>query len=167
MMKKGALGIVVAGLMMITACSKTASSNLGGTWSFKSTNYTATSFATGYSIVTVTNQPTAYSTDYTTLTVNFYNGRPVNNSVSNVYNGTYVVEPGVSLDSTNQIDISLTITSNGTSTLYHTTGGGGNETMNVNVTNNVISISGSNIELANAINPADSGSLNLNLVQPQ
>jgi hypothetical protein len=147
---------------MITACSKKANNGLGGTWSFKSVNYAATSFATGFSLVTVTNQPTPYTDNYTTLTVNFYNGLPYTNNAT--YSGTYVVEGG-NLDSINQVSISMN--NAGTSTeLYRSNGGNGNQTVYVTLNDGNISISGSAITLANVNDPTDSGSLTLNVAHP-
>ena len=165
-MKKVVPVVAVLCLVLIMSCTKKISSNQGGTWSFKSNNYTATSFATGYGLVSVTNQPTVYSTSYTTLTVYFYGGLPTSGNYSTTYSGTDTVKAGVFADTTTQVNISLEINNGSTSTLYHATGGGGNQMINVSVVNANISISGTSIMMSNVNNPADSAPLSLNLIQP-
>jgi len=151
-------------LLMITACKKTSSTNLGGTWTFQTVNYTATSFATGYGLITVTNQPTAYSTEYATLTVNFYVGLPTQNNYFT--SGTFNVVQENKLDSTDQVSLDLNIAGASGNTLYRSTGSGANQTVNVSVSNGKLTITGSGVELANVLNAADSAALNLDLIQP-
>ena len=117
-MKNVVLAIVLMSLIVITSCKKSTNNNAGGTWSFKSSNYTSTAFSESYGSVTVANQPTTYSSNYTTLTVNFYNGLPTTAYSNNpYYSATYHVVGGTTLDSANQVYITLTI--NGTNdTLY-------------------------------------------------
>lgn len=165
-MKKAALAVVLMSLIVITSCKKSTNNNAGGTWSFKSVNYGATTFATSYGQVTVSNPASAYANSFATLCVNFYNGLPTTAYTNNTYySANYQVVGGTTLDSSNQVYITLTL--NGTNdTLYHTTGGNGNETVLVTLSNGNISIKGSGIELANSSNLADSGSLSFNIVQP-
>lgn len=165
-MKKTVLAVVLISLIAITSCKKSTTNNAGGTWSFKSVNYGATTFATSYGQVTVSNPASAYANSFATLCVNFYNGLPTTAYTNNTtYTGTYQVVGGTTLDTSNQVYITLTL--NGTSdTLYHTTGGNGKETVTVSLSNGNISISGSGIELANTANPADSSALNFNIAQP-
>lgn len=163
-MRNTVLGIIAMSLLMITACKKTSSTNLGGTWTFQTVNYTATSFATGYGLITVTNQPTAYSTEYTTLTVNFYGGLPTQNSFFT--SGTFNVVKENKLDSTDQVSLDLNIAGASGNTLYRSTGSGANQTVNVSVSNGKLTITGSGVELANVLNAADSAALNLDLIQP-
>jgi len=156
-MKKAALIILVSCVLVISSCTKT-STNQGGTWSFKSSSYTATTFGKTYSAVTVSSQTSLYANNYNTLTISFYNGLPTNN-------GTFVVKPGVSLDSTNQVAIA--VNSYGVSdTLYQATGGNGSQTVSVTVADGKINISGSGIEVANTVTPSDSAIVSFNLVQP-
>jgi hypothetical protein len=112
----------------------------------------------------VTNQPTAYSTEYTTLTVNFYGGLPTQNSYFT--SGTFNVVQENKLDSTDQVSIDLNIAGANGNTLYRSTGSGTNQTVTVSVSNGKLTISGSGVELANVINATDSGALNLDLIQP-
>lgn len=165
-MKKTVAVILLGCIIVLGGCTNKISSNLGGTWTFKTTGFTATSFAKGYGIVTVTNQPTPYATDYTTLTVNFYGGLPHNSSTSNTYNGTYVVKPGVNLDSVNQVTIALNNAYTGTNALYHATATNSNVPVYVTVTNGSIAVSGAGIELVNVNDPTDSGALTFNITQP-
>jgi hypothetical protein len=150
---------IVCGLLVCSSCSKSSNSS-GGSWNFKGTNYSATSFAKSYSGVTVSSQVSNFNTNnYSTLNVSFYNGLPGTG-------GTFVVKPGVRLDSTNQVAISLHNIGANTDTLYQATGGNGNQTVYVTVSNGYINISGAGIELGNTLTPSDSGLLNLTLVQP-
>ena len=165
-MKKVALAVVLMSLIVITSCKKSTTNNAGGTWSFKSINYGATTFATSYGQVTVSNPASAYSNSFATLCVNFYNGLPTTAYTNNpYYTANYQVVGGTTLDRSNQVYITLTL-SGTNDTLYHTTGGNGNETVQVTISNGNLSIKGSGIELANANNLSDSSSLNLNIVQP-
>ncbi len=163
-MRNSVLGIIAISILMITGCAKNASSTMGGTWSFKAVNYSATSFATGYGLVTVNNQPTVYSTQFTTLTVYFYNGLPDLNS--GFVSGTFKVVTQALDTSANTVSMALNIADANGNALYRSTGGGGNQTVNVSVSNGNLTISGSNIELSNVVTPSDSGALNLDIIQP-
>jgi hypothetical protein len=163
-MNKAALALALIFLTAISSCSKSGTVAQGGTWSFKGVGYTSTAFSTTYGAVNVSNQSGAYSTNYSTLSVNFYGGIPT--TQYDTFSHSYHVVNNNVLDSTTQVSIALSV--GGNDTIYRSTGGNGSEYVNVKIYNGNISITGSGLELDNIATgmAADSGVLNLNIVQP-
>jgi hypothetical protein len=147
--------MLLLSLVVISSCTK--SSNPGGSWTFKSTTYDATSCSAGSGELYVTNSTASNSATFSSLSIYFYN------NVTPTANGTYYVNRHPA--SADQINILLSIV--GGTTNYTCTGGNGTQTVSVTVSNNKLSVSGSGITLSNDQNASDSSALNFNITQLQ
>ena len=157
-MKKVILGFTVVAVLFATSCKKN-SDNLGqgGSWTFKSSNYNAYKAIFYTDSFNATTQSPSNPSNYDYVSVKFSSSAslaPGNYQVvsySNpLYGGGYIVN----------IEF---VTSTGNK--YTSTGGGGNQFVQVSVSNAMMSISVSGITLRNANNPTDSSTLTINLTQ--
>lgn len=151
-MKNNLIVLLAIGTLLISSCSR--SSNNSTTWTFKSINNSAPS-CTGpqgaYSAInTSAAQPDTIGVVFESI------GQPV-------ASGIYTVAPGFVLYTANQVH--LTASSGGQ--MYTGTGGNGsNQTIQVAVSGSTITMTGSNIEMVNIFNPADSAPITFHLVKP-
>ena len=156
-MQKTILGVLAAGLLLITSCSKNNSSP-GNSWTFRTVTYNATTCQGVASTLTASNLSGSNTATYGTLECTF-NGTtlPASGSIDTVVSGV----------PTNNKQIGISATINGASTSYRATGGNGIQLVTVSVSNGKVAVSGSGIELVNTGTASDSSSLTLNITQLQ
>lgn len=156
-MKITVAAILVMIIMFTNSCKKNEEPS-GGTWTFESSTYTATSsYADDGSFLTATTLTSKDSATYSTLQVEF-NGTSLPTS-----SGTYtVVAPYPTAP--NQVAIGLTTGGVAPGTkLYQSTGSSGTLTVQVTVSGRTITVSGSGIEMINTGNASDSSALTFKL----
>jgi hypothetical protein len=171
-MKKNHLAVLLPCLLLFAACSKTKDiappAVPAQTWIFKGATYnTVICFAdtvTNNLGVHANNGSVQDSTNYSAILVNFYGAAlPTSNGT---YSVALVNTPVTSLTRT-QVTISFTL--GGRTNVYQSTGGNGNETVSVSISNGKLSILGAGIELENynSSTAIDSAALSFNITEAQ
>ena len=158
-MKKAILGFLGVCLLIVGSCSKSSNSPVAGTWTLGNATLTDSSCVGVASTLTATTS--TFVTDSGSLTFNF------SGSALPVTGGTFTVVGGFANPGNNQVSITAAVGSIHSNTGYSATGGNGtNQTVKVTVgTNGKLTVSGTNIEMAQNLNHADSTTLNFNVTQ--
>lgn len=169
-MKQALKGILIIGLLALLSCNKdkVTPGVPSQTWTFNSITYnTVECFADTVHNnldLSANNGSVSDSNSYCALTCFFYGAAiPANN-------GTYTVAlvntPSSSITAT---QVTFRLVRGGALNNYMSTGGNGNETVNVTVNNGKLSVTGSGIEMAhyNGTFVTDSAALNFNITQTQ
>ena len=162
-MKNILLGILAVAFLFTTSCKK--NNTITGSWTFDGTTYNAnsSSVVTG-SFLTASNLTSSDSATYGTLQVDF------DGYALPTKSGTYTIVGTTYPAAANQVSIGVTtnggLNSNNTladTKTYQSTGTSGTVTLAVTVSGGKITVSGSNIQMHNVNNPADTGSLTFNI----
>ena len=151
-MKKATFGIVLVAIMFATSCKK---NNLSpNSWTFKGVNYPVVTCGV-------------------VLGVGVLEGIGNNGTVNVVFNNnppttpgtyTYTVASGGISSNNNFVGITTTVGNNNTQYYSSTGGNGTNQTITLTLSSSgKYTATGSGIVLSNDSNPADSGSLSLNI----
>lgn len=168
-MEKTILVFISLGLLAMASCKKDAQSTnhnvtyQGGSWTFGSLPYTATSCAgaPASAMLTASGLSGSGSTTFT-MTFNFTDGYPTTDGTYTVLNGHN--EGPVPLENLVMINARLTGAVN---EQFYSSGGNGSQKVTVTVSNGKISLSGTGIEMLNAANASDSTGLSFDLTQTQ
>ena len=171
-MKKIFFGIMFSGILILASCTKTSvNSGLhitqlgGGTWTFAGITDSATSclYDTGtgtYAAMTASNYTSGNFTNYTTIRCGY---------TEKLVAGTYTVVPTTVNPTGNQLNFEIDYGLGGTNgNSWYSSGTGTNQTVNVAISGNKISITGSGITLyqvplSGNPNSSDTTTLSLNL----
>lgn len=155
-MKKIIPGLIVLSLLIAASCSKRSTTLAGGSWTFEGNTYSVTNCEGEGNRLVASNSSNNNTNTFGNLAIVF-----PGTSLPSV-SGTYTVVDTTPL--ANQVNVYASI-GGVNDTLYTATGGGGsNQTISVNVSNGVITASGSNIEiLYNVGGLVDSNVLSFNV----
>jgi hypothetical protein len=152
--------LIITALVVLASCGKNSSSSNPGSWLFKTNTFVAaTCFEAAPGIIEADNELVANTSTYATLRCYFGGSNPTTG-------GTFkVVNYNAGVFQANHISFYQTI--NGVpGTSYISTGGNGNETVQVTVgSNGHISVSGSGLEMVST--GSDSSALTVNISQQQ
>lgn len=155
-MKKTIFAIIAIGLLTITSCTKSSSTN-GNSWTFRTVTYNTTSCTGFTNTLSASNVTNTNTTTFGTLTCTFFGTTlPANG-------GTYTVVSGTPINGT---QVAITGTTAGSTNSYKSTGGNGNnQTVTINVSGGKVSVNGSGVELVNVSAPSDSSALSVSITQ--
>ena len=145
--------IAIAAITLLTSAHyQKVGTNPGGSWTFKTNHYLANKFIHHFYSFTAfdTTQRPAPK-----FIIDFY-------QKENVTSGTFKLVGGMPT-APDQVDIGVGWLNNGVLTFYSSTGGKGNETVTVKVTNGIVTVSGTDVELAAQKNPKDKSKLTFNI----
>jgi hypothetical protein len=161
-MKTTSLVIIILSLLVFASCKKNspAISYPYGSWSLNNTTFKVTSCTTdsaGADLVALDSLTGNPSCD---IIVYF-------NSALPAASGSYTVADQGTLPAAGQVSITVGYAAPSVLNNYISTGGGGNQKVNVTVSGGKISISGTGIELVNIGLGTDSTALTFNITQTQ
>jgi hypothetical protein len=150
-MKKTILGILTMSVLLATSCKK-ASSNPGGSFTFKSVSYPVNTCAPDYQNPGTLLVDNNAATTLNQVELYFYNALPA-------AGGPFLIVAATPT-AANQIEINMS----GSFGNYIATGGNGSQTVSVSVSNGKVSVLGSGIMMNSGV---DSSALSLNVTQTQ
>ena len=168
-MKKIIFGTIMMSLLLFSSCIKSPLNTLhigqvgGGTWAFAGVIDTATScsYDTTFEAMSASNYKSGNFTNYTTIRCGYKN---------RLVSGTYTVVPTTVVMAPYQINFEIDYGLGGTNgNSFYSLGTGANQTVNVSVSGNKVTIIGSGINIYCPVNhptPADTSVLTLNLYAP-
>ena len=161
-MKKVTPFILILSLLVFASCKKNSITYQGGSWTFKSNTYNATSCVGSSSSASLVATGIS-SVGSFSMTFDFLNGFP---SADTTYTVVYGHNTG-SLPMGNYVMISAESISGGNNDIYYYSTGNGAPTIRATLASGKLSLSGTSIELVNAGAASDSTALTFNIVQTQ
>jgi len=161
-MKKINFTIIILCLLVFASCKKNnpATSYPYGSWTLNNTTFKVTSCAADSAGVDLAALDSLTGNPSCNLIVYFNNALPT-------ASGTYTVAIQNSLPAAGQVSIGVGYVAPSVLNNYISTGGGGNQKVNVTVSGGKISISGTGIEMVNIGLGTDSAALTFNITQTQ
>ena len=161
-MRKLIFAITAITLFAFVSCKKSAPaiSYPYGSWTFNNTTFKVTSCAYDSTGIDLAALDSFTDNKSCNLIVYFNQSLPA-------ANGSYTVVPEGATPGAGQVSLSLGYVAPGVLDNYLSTGGGGNEKVNVTVANGKVNVSGSGIEMVNIGLGTDSNTLTFNITQTQ
>jgi hypothetical protein len=161
-MKKNSFVIIIMGLLILASCKKNnpVISYPYGSWSLNNTTFKVTSCTADTAGADLMAQDSLIGNPNCNLIVYFNTALPA-------VSGAYTVANLNTLPAAGQVSIGVGYSAPSVLNNYISTGGGGNQKVNVTVSGGKISISGTGIEMVNTGLGTDSTALTFNITQTQ